>query len=100
MSFLSMENFIGFVLCLGGMNSGLRNLGRKTKHLQKNILYAECSIWRKNGNTSYFLSDATVCVLSTMTGLDGGVNFGGSSWGERRHRHVDMNPGNKNMNIR
>lgn len=44
---------------------------------------------------SYFRIDATVCVLSTITGLDGGTNFGGCSMlspAARCHTDVDRNP--------
>lgn len=45
MSFLSIENFKGSVLCLGGINSGLKNLrkeeqgGHVTKK-KKSLIYA------------------------------------------------------------
>lgn len=49
------------------------------------------------GETSYLRREATVCVLSMMTGFDGGVNFGGCSPvfpAASRHRDVDREPGN------
>lgn len=50
------------------------------------------------GMESYFRIDATVCVLSTITGLDGGMNFGGcpmlspAAWWQM---DVDRNPEDK-----
>lgn len=80
-SFLSIKNFKGSVLCLGGMNSGLRNLPnerqRHKKHGVIEIGHAAVGVRLETG--SYFRNDATARVLSTITGLDGGMNFGGCS---------------------
>lgn len=106
MSFLSIENFKGSVLCLGGINSGLKNLRKEEQggHVtKKSLIYAlihtlhnvtemlRCLLCKW---ASYFRRDATVCVLSTMTGFDGGTNFGDSLSfpATRRHGDVDRNP--------
>lgn len=103
MSFLSMKNLIGSVLCLGGMNSGLRNLAAGIRK-KKKITNHHHTVWMRSKRLwamthwSYLRRDATLCVLSTMTGLDGGMNLGGcpppppAAW---RQTDVDRKPGNK-----
>lgn len=48
----------------------------------------------------YFREDTTACVLSTMTGLDGGINFGGCPElfsAARWHTDVDRTPESKEI---
>lgn len=46
---------------------------------------------------TYFRSETTICVLSMMTGLAGGMNLGGSLLftGARQQWEVDIKPANK-----